>query len=187
MAVTDTSDSSALIPESSEIAFSGRLIDVRVDALSTVDDRPSRRDIVVHPGSVGVLAVTIDDRVILVRQYRHATGTELLEIPAGLIDDGEPYETAARRELQEETGCAVGRLHPIGTYWLSPGYSMEQCHLFFAPECRCPDLGTAREPGVELVVIAMSTLSDILGSKRPLVADAKTMIALQWLLLQRTT
>ena len=187
MVVIDASDSSAPTPESSELAFSGRLIDLRVDTLCTGDDHRSQREIVVHPGSVGVLPLTIDDRVVLVRQYRHATGTELLEIPAGLIDGDELPETAARRELQEETGCHVERLHPIGTFWLSPGYSTEQCYLFFAPECRCPDFGTTREPGVELVVIAMSTLADLLASNRPLVADAKTMIALQWLLLQRTT
>ena len=134
---------------------------------------------------MGVLPLTTDDRVVLVRQYRAAIDDYLLEIPAGLIDVNESPEAAARRELHEETGCRAPRFDLLGTFWLSPGYSSEESHLFVAPECRCAELVTPKETGVELVVLAVGAIADLLGSSRPVIADAKTMIALQWLLLQR--
>lgn len=175
----------APITDSVETVYAGRLLAVRVETVEQDDGRLSRREIVSHPGSVGVLPLTTDGRVVLVRQYRPAIGDCLLEIPAGLIDANEEPEIAARRELLEETGCEARRCDLIGTFWLSPGYSTEACHLFVAAECRCSDLLTSREPGLRLEVLAVNAISELLSAGRPVVADAKTMIALQWLLLQR--
>jgi 8-oxo-dGTP pyrophosphatase MutT (NUDIX family) len=100
----------------------------RGDGMEVVD-----RDIVVHPGSVGVLALDDDDRVLLIRQYRHAVGHLLWEAPAGLRDvDGEPLWRTAERELAEEAGYRAERWHTLVDTFTSPGMSDERQRIFLA-------------------------------------------------------
>jgi len=89
-------------------------------------------DIVEHPGAAAIVPFVSDDVVLLIRQYRHATGGFLLEVPAGKIDPGEtPIETAGR-ELQEEAGQRAGRLESLGWIWTTPGFTNEKIHLYAA-------------------------------------------------------
>lgn len=104
--------------------FNGRLLRVRVDTVELPDGRTSTREIVEHTGSVVVVAVH-DGQVYLVRQYRHATGLTLLELPAGTIDAGEDHEQTAMRETEEEIGMTPGRLTYLAQGYVSPGYSSE--------------------------------------------------------------
>ena len=88
---------------SSQPRFSGAVFDVRTDAVRMPGGTVAHRDVVVHPGAVAILALDADGSVVMVRQYRHAVGQELLELPAGLLDvDGEAALAGARRELFEE-------------------------------------------------------------------------------------
>ena len=89
---------------SSKIVFEGRAVKLRVDTIQMPDGRQTTREIVEHGACIAVIAIDRDDKVLLVSQYRGAVGKELLEIPAGGVDPGEDVETAAKREMQEETG-----------------------------------------------------------------------------------
>jgi len=93
------------------------------------------RDVVRHPGAVAVVAVTHDDAVVLVRQYRPAIDEWILEIPAGTCDvAGEPPEEAARRELAEEVGVAAERLEPLTRCANSPGFCDQRTWVYLATE-----------------------------------------------------
>ena len=108
-----------------KLQFEGWRIRVRTDSLLNPDGRKTTRDVVEHPGAVAIVARTKADEVILVRQYRHATGEELLEIPAGTREEGEsPIETA-RRELEEETGYTANKIHQLTAFYTAPGFTNE--------------------------------------------------------------
>lgn len=100
--------------------------------------------IVRHPGAVGIVPLWDDGTVTLVRQYRHAVGRELLEIPAGRLDPGEALEAAALRELEEETGLRAARLRALGSFFPAPGFCSEELHLFVASGL--VPAGSARRP-----------------------------------------
>jgi ADP-ribose pyrophosphatase len=116
----------------SERIFDGRMIGVRVDTLELPDGATHRREIVEYGVAVVLVPVDADGRLLMVRQYRHAVGAWLLELPAGGMDphDASP-EDAALRELREETGHR-GTLQRIGGMFLAPGYSEEYQHIFVA-------------------------------------------------------
>jgi len=127
-------DGDLAIPQvvASEKIFDGRMIGLRVDTLQFADGNTHRREIVEYGVAVVLVPVDADGRVLLVRQYRHAVGAWLLELPAGGVDAGDASpEDAAQRELREETGHR-GRLTRIGGMFLAPGYSEEYQHIFAA-------------------------------------------------------
>jgi 8-oxo-dGDP phosphatase len=117
----------------SERVYDGRVIAVRRDVVSMPGDTTSQRDVVEHPGAVGVVALDEQGRVLLVQQYRHPVGRRLDELPAGLLDvDGEPGVEAARRELAEEAGLAAETWHVLVDALTSPGMTDEAIRLYLA-------------------------------------------------------
>lgn len=119
--------------QSSEVVFRGRVISVRKDIVTMPGDTTSQRDVVVHPGAVGVVALSAAGEVLLVTQYRHPVGRRLDELPAGLLDvAGEPYLQAAQRELMEEAGLAADTWHVLVDALTSPGGSDESLRLYLA-------------------------------------------------------
>jgi ADP-ribose pyrophosphatase len=120
--------------------FSGPIFRVYSGQAQLDDGQLARRDMVAHRGGVGVVPIQ-GNKVLLVRQFRLAAGTEFLEIPAGLREPGEAPEATAARELAEELGYAAGRLIPLLTYHTSPGFTDETTQLFLALEL-VPATGT---------------------------------------------
>lgn len=112
--------------------FSGRVFEVVREVVELPSGLRQDLAIVRHPGAVGVVALQPDGRVTLVRQYRHAIGRELLEIPAGRLEPGEEPRSAAARELEEETGYRPGSLESLGSFFPAPGFCSEELHLFLA-------------------------------------------------------
>ncbi|MEU4698535.1 NUDIX hydrolase [Nonomuraea dietziae] len=113
--------------------FKGYVIGVRTDTVRMPGDEVADRDYVVHPGSVAVLALDEDDRVLLIRQYRHPTRHLLWELPAGIRDvEGEPLAATAARELAEEAGYQAGTWHTLVDLYTSPGMSDERIRVFLA-------------------------------------------------------
>ena len=117
----------------SEERFSGHIIGVRTDTIRMPDGGSGDRDVVVHPGAVGAVALDDDLRVLLIRQYRHAVGGYLWEVPAGIRDvDGEDPEETARRELHEETGWEARDWSHLATIHSTPGGSTERYEIYLA-------------------------------------------------------
>ncbi|HEX8095290.1 NUDIX domain-containing protein [Jatrophihabitans sp.] len=155
---------------SSEPRFSGAVFEVRTDAVRMPDGSVANRDVVIHPGAVAVLALDSDGNVVMVRQYRHAVGHELLELPAGLLDvEGEPALTGARRELFEEAALAAGDWAVLLDMYNSSGMSDEAIRVYlardltefdeqdrFAPEHEEISMTVERYPLEELVRMALA-------------------------------
>ncbi len=117
----------------SEQIYTGRIISLRKDTVAMPGGGTSDREVVHHPGAVGIVALDDADRVVMVRQYRHAVGEHLWELPAGLRDvDGEPPVDTARRELAEETQLAAERWSLLVSQHPSPGFCDELIHLYLA-------------------------------------------------------
>lgn len=119
---------------SSQVIFSGKILEVRLDRVLLPNGKEAAREVVGHPGAVAVVAVTPDDEVILVRQYRYPVDEILLELPAGKIDKGEEPELCAIRELEEETGYRAQKLEKLTSIVTTPGFSDEVLHIYLAKE-----------------------------------------------------
>ena len=118
----------------SEIIFHGRILDLRVDTVRLPSGRTTTREIAEHSSSVCIVPVDADGNVVMVRQYRKAVELDLLELPAGGIDEGEVTDVAVLRELQEEIGYTAGTLRHLSSFWVSPGWCTEFMHAYMATE-----------------------------------------------------
>ena len=116
---------------SSENVYKGRVFDIRVDEIRE-DGVLYSREIVVHRGSAVIVPVFDDGTTALVRQYRHAAGEYLLEVPAGTLEAGEDPQIAAARELEEEIGVTAGKIEKLSEFYVSPGFLTEKMHLYLA-------------------------------------------------------
>jgi len=117
----------------SEVLFKGKIITVYKDKVRCQNDRLATREIVRHHGGVGILAV-IDDKIILVKQFRYAYDQDTIEIPAGKLELNEDSSYAGARELEEETGYSCKELVPVTEIYPTPGYCDEIIHLYEAKD-----------------------------------------------------
>jgi len=165
----------------SRVVYRGRLFEVRRDLVSEPRPRgvrarpkPAVREVVAHRGSVVVLPVLPDGRILLVRQYRYAPGEFLWELVAGGIDAGESPLEAARRELKEETGYESGRLEALTSLYPTPGFVAEKMHLFRATSLR---RGRARPEADETLTLRAFSLRQLERMlRRGTLRDGKTII-----------
>jgi 8-oxo-dGTP pyrophosphatase MutT (NUDIX family) len=161
----------------SEIVHEGAFITLRRATFRHEDGEEVQREIVAHPGAVGIVVLD-GDRIWLVRQPREAVGVpDLLELPAGKLDEeGEsPLETA-KRELAEEIGKRAAEWEPLGSFYTSPGFTNEEVHLFLASGISDVDERPTVEHNerIDVEVRPLSELDDILAETK----DAKTLIGL---------
>ena len=161
---------------SSELVFSGRAVRLRVDTVETADGRTSTREIVEHAACIAVVAVDSDDNILLVRQFRKPLEKEILEIPAGGIDNGEDAETAVIREMQEETGFRPRRLERLGGFYSSPGFSTEYLGLYLATELEAGRLYAEDTAGIEVIRVPVNRIPELIAIGK--IEDAKTIAGL---------
>ena len=151
-----------------EVLFHGRLYDVV---------RKQGRDVVEHGPAVAVVAVGTDDHVTLVRQERVPAGGAVLELPAGMLEDGEEPLAAAQRELREETGLYGGEWVEAATFFTSPGYTDERMHLFVATGLERGDAEPDAGEELEIVRVPLDEVPSLLDE----IDDAKTLVGLLFL------
>jgi ADP-ribose pyrophosphatase len=156
--------------------FRGRIVTVNVETVELPNGERAALDIVHHPGGAAFAAIDAEQRVCLLRQYRHAGGGWVWELPAGKLEPGEAPLATAQRELIEEAGVSAARWEPLGVILSSPGVFTERIHLFLASELT--GARAAREHG-EVFEVHWIPLAD--ACRRALsgeLPDAKTCIGL---------
>jgi ADP-ribose pyrophosphatase len=171
---------------SSEVLRRGRILDFRIDTVEAADGHRSTRDIAGHPGGVCMVAIDDQDRVLLVRQWRHATGGPLLEIPAGTLDrepDGsiEDHAGAAARELEEETGSRAATWRYLGGFYTAPGFTSELMHLYLATDLTAAHEGALQPDEDERLELYPIPFAEAVGMvERGEIRDAKSIVGLLW-------
>jgi ADP-ribose pyrophosphatase len=158
--------------------WKGHVVSVRVDDVERADGRRTTRDVVEHPGAVAIVAWD-GERLAMVRQWRHATGGPLLEIPAGTAEPDEPPAETARRELAEEVGVAAASWVTGPSFFTAPGFCTELMHLFLATDLS-PEFAEGDEDE-DLEVSWMSLDEALAAVDSGEIADAKSILAVLWL------
>lgn len=166
---------------SSKLAFKGRVFNVFTDTLEEPDGHRHIKDVVRHNGSVVMLAVDDsinpdDPDIILERQYRHAAGQFLIELPAGTRDAGEAPLAAAKRELIEETGYRARRWTMLVKYFASPGFLGEWMQIYLARDLREGEARPELDENIEIVRMPLSKIMRLVAEGK--IHDGKTLIGL---------
>ncbi len=164
----------------SETIYEGRIIDVRVEDVELPNGKKSKRELIDHPGAVAVIAVTPDNKVLAVRQYRKALQKAIVEIPAGKLEPGEKPEVTAVRELEEETGYTCESLEKVISFYTSPGFANELVHLYVAKGLKKNgELSADEDEFLDLLHLSIDEMDEMLESQE--IHDAKTAYALMYL------
>ncbi len=156
--------------------FDGRIIKVKVDTVVLPDGTKASRELVNHPGGVGILAIDNDDMVYMVRQYRKPYDEMVLEIPAGKLEYGEdPYE-CGKRELKEEVGVFAENIECLGVYYPTPGFCDEKITIFLATKLVIGDASPDEDEYLQVEKYKIDDLFDMVMNNE--IHDAKTAIAI---------
>jgi 8-oxo-dGTP pyrophosphatase MutT (NUDIX family) len=160
------------------VAWEGRITKVRVDRFRYDDGEEAEREIVEHPGAVGIVAHD-GEKLYLVKQPREAVNEPaLLELPAGKLDEeGESPLDTAQRELAEEIGKGARTWQHLTSFYTSPGFATEECHLFMATNLYDEAADTDESERIEVVELPLSELDNAIRDCR----DSKTLVGLLWL------
>lgn len=161
---------------SSKLLHEGRHFSFLVDDVELPNGHVTQRDIVRHPGAVAIIPILGDGKVVLVRQYRYAAGRELLEIPAGTLEEGEPPLECAARELTEETGYEAEELEPVLSCFMAPGYSDEVIHFFAARGLTEVGADTEPDEDISVVPLDLAEVRRMIGEN--VIEDAKTIVGI---------
>jgi len=157
------------------LVHKGRSISVYIEQAELPNGRKVELDILRHPGAAAVVPFLSQTDVLLIRQYRHAAGGAILEVPAGKLDGEEPAVCAAR-ELEEEAGQRAGRLEKLGEIWTTPGFTDEKIHLFAAFDLTPVPQRLESDEVIELVRMPFLRAIELVWSGK--IADAKSALAL---------
>jgi ADP-ribose pyrophosphatase len=156
-------------PDASRTVYDGTLFDVTVERWGEHE-----REIVEHPGAVAVVAVDREGMIAFVRQRREAARKELLELPAGTLEEGERPLDSARRELAEETGLTGGTWRELAAFYTTPGFCRERMHLFAAEDVEHGSASPEADEELELVRWPVDDIAERLAE----IEDAKTLVGL---------
>ena len=168
----------------SKIAYAGRFLKIRVDTVELAPGKPFDMEVVAHSGAVAMLPVDADGQIYFIRQYRHATGGNLFEIPAGTLGTGEDPVACANRELQEEIGMRADHFDLLTGFYLAPGYSTEYLRVYVATGLQPSHLPGDEDEAIEVV---RTSLADALAMlQRGEIRDTKTQVALLWYAQRQT-
>jgi ADP-ribose pyrophosphatase len=161
---------------SSRRLYEGVVVNLRVDRVRMSTGHEAVREVVEHSGAVTVVAVDSADRVLLVRQHRHAAGRSLLELPAGTLDRAEEPAVCAARELEEETGFRAGRVKPLGGFFVSPGYCTEYIHAYLATDLEPGNAGGDEDEDIQVLALPLAEVLRLIEAGE--LEDAKSLAAI---------
>lgn len=162
-----------------ELVFEGRVIEVFRDTVKTRVDGVEREtvyDLVHHPGAAAVVPLHPDGTVSLLHQFRYALGREIWEIPAGTLEEGEPFLECASRELEEETGYRAAHWTELATFHPSPGFCDEELRVFLAEDLSEGSGGTEADEHLETVRVPLAEALTWIEAGR--IVDAKSIVGL---------
>ncbi|MDE3839478.1 ADP-ribose pyrophosphatase [Bacillus methanolicus] len=167
-----------------EQIFSGRVVKLQVDDVELPNGQTSKREIVRHPGAVAVIAITNENKIVMVEQYRKPLEKSIVEIPAGKLEKGEDPRVTALRELEEETGYECEQMEWLISFATSPGFADEIIHLYVAKGLSKKEnaAGLDEDEFVDLIELTLDEALQYIKEKR--IYDSKTVIAVQYLQLQ---
>jgi ADP-ribose pyrophosphatase len=156
--------------------YDGHVLALDVDEVEEPGGVRGTREVVRHRGSVAMLPVDAEGRVLLVRQYRYAVGAYVWELPAGRLDPGETPEAGARRELVEEAGLEAGRVEPVLSFFTTPGFCDEVLHVFRASDLRAVPARPEEDERIETAWFSLEAALSMID--RGEIKEGKTLIAL---------
>ena len=164
--------------------YTGRVVRLDVDTVRFPDGSTGQLELIRHPGAAAIVPCAsdppgADPTILLIRQFRYATGGQLWEIPAGTLDPGEDPEACARRELMEETGVTAARLQRLTSIWTTPGFTNEVIHLYLATGLTMGQPSRERDEFIEVVPQPLSRVLALIRDGE--IRDAKTVVAILYM------
>lgn len=159
-----------------ETHYKGSAFDVEKVNFEMPNGKTPSYDLVVHPGAVVILPIDPDGNILFVKQWRLGAEADLLELPAGTLEDGEPPIECASREIREEIGLAAGELKLIGEFYLTPGYSNEYLYIFLARELTPAPLAQDEDELIEVIKIPIEEAYQMAAAGQ--IKDGKTLASL---------
>jgi ADP-ribose pyrophosphatase len=161
----------------SQSVYCGRAFSVRQDQVRLPNGAETGLDIVEHIGAVTILPIDADGYAWFVRQYRHAVGIEILELPAGTLEPGEAPGVCAERETREEIGMGARKFHKIGAFYMAPGYSTEFMHVYLATGLFDSPLDGDSDEFLNVERIPLKRIPDMIHAGE--IVDGKTLAVFQ--------
>ena len=174
-------DNSGDAGSASRRVYSGHIVNVDVDQVRLPNGATVELEIVRHPGASAVVPFITDPtgddpQILLIKQFRHATGQFIYEIPAGKLDDDENPETCAHRELREETGCTASRMEHVYTFYTTPGFTDERIHAFMASGLTRGPTNHQRDEVMTVETVTFSRALELIKTGE--LKDAKSALAI---------
>ena len=161
---------------SSRVVFEGRAVTLRLSTVEKSKGETVSREIVEHRDCIAAVVLDERDNVVMVRQFRVPTGKDLLEIPAGVMEDGESPDECVRRELQEEIGYLPQKITRLGGFYAAPGYCTEYINVFLASELKESRLVAEDTDEIEVVRVPVAKIMGMIDSGD--ICDAKSIAGL---------
>ena len=160
---------------STESIYKGRIFEVSLDSIRE-DGTEYKREIISHNGSAVIVPVFADKTVALVKQYRHAAGRYLWEIPAGSLEKGEDAKEGAARELEEEIGVTAKNIEKLSEFYVSPGFLSEKMFVYMATDLTETAQNLEDDELIEVKRFSFAELSEMIRNNE--IEDAKTIVGL---------
>ncbi|MEW9674648.1 NUDIX hydrolase [Lentibacillus sp. L22] len=161
--------------------YNGKVVKLQVDDVTLPDGKTAKRELIKHPGGVGIIPITKDKKIVMVEQYRKPLEKSLVEIPAGKLEAGEKPEVTAVRELEEETGFTTSSLKLVTSFYSSPGFADELMYIYLTDKLEPLKEKVAGDDDefVELVELTLDEAKQYVKEQR--IHDAKTNYAILYL------
>ncbi|WP_240377641.1 NUDIX hydrolase [Bacillus piscicola] len=162
-----------------ETLYEGKIVDLHVHDVKLPNGSQSKREIITHPGAVAIIAITLENKLVMVKQFRKALEKEIIEIPAGKLEKGEKPAETAKRELAEETGYIADELDKVLSFYTSPGFSDEIVYLYETAVSEKGGTATDEDEFVEVMEVTVAEAEKMIDNEE--IHDAKTIFAVQYI------